>query len=53
VVILQNNKDIGAALLWYDKPRKHFYLLVTLEVETADPMPETHTSVVGVDVGVR
>ena len=30
---------IGAAKLWYDKPRKQFYLLVSLEVEVADPTP--------------
>jgi putative transposase len=28
-------------------------LLLSLEIEGADPTPETHTSVVGVDVGVR
>ena len=44
---------IGAAKLWYDKPRKQFYLLVSLEIEVADPTPETHTGVVGVDVGIR
>src|SRR5713101_3562095 len=44
---------IGAAKLWYDKAKKRFYLLVSLEVETADPTPETHTSIVGVDVGIR
>src|SRR5262249_26456542 len=44
---------IGAAKLWYDKPRKQFYLLVSLEVETPDPTPERHRSVVGVDAGQR
>src|SRR3989441_12894315 len=53
VALLQQGASIGAAKLWYDKPRKQFYLLVSLEVETADPTPETHTSVVGVDVGMR
>ena len=43
----------GAAKLWYDKPRKQFYLLVSLEVEVADPTPESHQAVVGVDVGQR
>ncbi len=51
--LIQQGAEIGAAKLWYDKPRKQFYLLVSLEVETADPTPETHTSVVGVDVGMR
>jgi putative transposase len=53
VVLIQTGAHIGVAKLWYDKPRKHFYLLVTLSIETPDPTPETHTSVVGVDVGVR
>ena len=53
VALLQKSKNIGAALLWYDKPHQQFYLLVSLEIETADPTPEMHTRVVGVDVGVR
>src|SRR6266699_3655261 len=51
--VIQHGASIGAAKLWYDKPKKQFYLLVSLEVEVADPTPETHTSVVGVDVGQR
>ncbi len=53
VALIQQGASMGAAKLWYDKPRKQFYLLVSLEVETADPTPQTHTSVVGVDVGMR
>jgi putative transposase len=53
VALLHQGAAIGAAKLWYDKPRKQFYLLVSLEVEVADPTPAMHTSVVGVDVGVR
>jgi putative transposase len=53
VALLQEGSEIGAAKLWYDKPRKQFYLLVSLQVETPDPMPETHTSVAGIDVGMR
>jgi len=53
VARIKLGKDIGAAKLWYDKPKKQFYLLVSLEVKTADLTPETHTSTVGVDVGVR
>jgi IS605 OrfB family transposase len=45
--------QVGAAKLWYDKPRKQFYLLVSLEIEIADPTPESHRAVAGVDVGVR
>ena len=50
---IQEDAEIGAAQLWYDKPKKTFYLIVTLEVETPDPTPEMHRSVVGVDVGIR
>jgi len=46
-------QSLGAAILWYDKPQKQFYLLVSLESETPDLTSETQTSVVGVDVGVR
>jgi putative transposase len=53
VALIGNGAHIGAAKLWYDKPRKQFYLLVTLEVEVAAPTPESHKQVVGVDVGQR
>ena len=53
VAWIQHGAEIGAAKLWYDKPKKTYYLLVSLEVETLDPTPDMHTSVVGVDVGVR
>ncbi len=53
IALLQKGAEIGAAKLWYDKPRKQFYLLVSLSVEVADPTPESHTSVAGVDVGMR
>ncbi len=53
VALLQGGAQIGAAKLWYDKPCKQFYLLVCLELEVADPTPETHKQVVGVDVGQR
>jgi putative transposase len=50
---IQNGAQIGAAKLWYDKPKKRFYLLVSLEVEIPDPTPQTHQHIVGVDVGLR
>jgi putative transposase len=53
VALIEHGAHIGAANLWYDKPHKQFYLLVSLEVEVADPTPVTHTSVIGVDVGIR
>jgi putative transposase len=53
VALIHQGAHIGAAKLWYDKPRKQFYLLVSLELEVADPTSETHTTVAGVDVGIR
>jgi len=53
VALIQHGASLGAAKLWYDKPRKQFYLLVALEVEAPDATPETHTCVIGVDVGQR
>ncbi len=53
VALIEKGADIGAAKLWYDKPKKQFYLLVSLELEVADPTPQTLTGVAGVDVGVR
>jgi putative transposase len=53
VSLLQRSAHIGAAKLWYDKPHKQFYLLVSMEVEVMDPAPERHHCIVGVDVGQR
>ena len=53
VALIQQGARIGAAKLWYDKPHKQFYLLVSLEVEGADQIPTDHQRVVGVDVGQR
>ncbi len=53
IELIQHSANIGTAKLWYDKPKKQFYLLVSLEVETSDPTPQTHKGCAGVDVGVR
>jgi len=53
VTLMQAGAHIGASKLCYDKAKKQFYLLISLEIEVADPTPETHTSVAGIDVGVR
>jgi putative transposase len=53
VALIGKGAQIGAAKLWYDKSKKQFYLLVSLEIETPDPTPETHKGCAGVDVGVR
>src|SRR5437588_7004092 len=42
VALIQHSATIGAAKLRYDKPKRQFYLLVALEVEVADPTPDTH-----------
>src|SRR6266568_6113775 len=51
--LIQHGATIGAAKLCYDQPRKQFYLLVSLEIDIPDPTPDTQSSVVGVDVGIR
>jgi IS605 OrfB family transposase len=51
--LIKQGATICGAKLWYYKPKKQFYLLVSLEIEIADPNPEIHTNVVGVDVGLR
>src|SRR5437879_1612996 len=53
VAQIEQGARLGTAQLCYDKPHKQFYLLVSLQRDIADPMPERQTSVVGVDVGVR
>jgi IS605 OrfB family transposase len=53
VALMRQSAQIGAAKLWYDKPCKQFYLLVSLELEVADPLPQAHRCIVGVDVGQR
>ncbi len=52
-VLIQHHARIGDAKLWYDKPKKTFYLLVSLAVEVAEPTPAHLQEVVGVDVGIR
>jgi IS605 OrfB family transposase len=53
VVLLQEGATIGAAKLWYDRSKQRFYLLVSLTIEAPNPTPESHTRIVGVDVGQR
>ncbi|HEY6407639.1 MAG TPA: transposase, partial [Ktedonobacteraceae bacterium] len=45
--------SIGDAKLWYDKPKKCFYLLVSLEIEVPELTCDHLKEVVGVDVGIR
>src|SRR5438034_7113386 len=53
VALLGKGAHIGAARLWDDKPKKQFYLLLSLEIARAEPTPQDHAHVVGVDVGQR
>jgi putative transposase len=53
ISLIQSGTTIGEAKLWYDKPHKQFYLLVSLELEVLDPTPERFPDVAGVDVGMR
>ncbi len=53
VARIQHGAAIGAAKLWYDRPHKQFYLLVSLELALPDPASATQPNVVGVDVGMR
>ena len=53
LALIQQEATIGDAKLWYDKPKKIFYLLVSLTIEVSEPTPEQFTEVVGVDVGIR
>jgi hypothetical protein len=50
--LIQRGAQIGAAKLWYDKPHKQVYLLVSLEVEVADPTPAAQQRIVGVGSAV-
>ncbi|MGZ3630243.1 MAG: RNA-guided endonuclease InsQ/TnpB family protein, partial [Ktedonobacteraceae bacterium] len=53
VALIRQGANCKAARLWYDKPRKQFYLLVALELEIVDPAPGVQQTIVGVDVGQR
>ncbi|HZO72471.1 MAG TPA: transposase [Ktedonobacteraceae bacterium] len=48
-----NIARIGDAKLWYDQPKKQFYLLVSLAITLPDPGCDDLSETVGVDVGVR
>ncbi len=51
--LIREGATIGAAKLWYDKPKKRFYLLVSLAVQIAAPTPNNLPAVAGVDLGLR
>jgi IS605 OrfB family transposase len=53
LALIRHGASIGDAKLWYDKARKTFYLLVSLEISMPEPTSEQLSEVVGVDVGIR
>jgi putative transposase len=44
---------VSDAKLWYDQPKRSFYLLVPLEIEVPESTVERYQQVVGVDVEIR
>ncbi|GHO52499.1 RNA-guided endonuclease InsQ/TnpB family protein [Ktedonobacter robiniae] len=53
LALIREGATIGDAKLWYDRPKKQFYLLVSLSIEMPDLTPAQLQEVVGVDVGIR
>jgi putative transposase len=53
IALIGHGASIGDAKLWYDKLKKTFYLLVSLEINMPEPTCEQFNTVVGVDVGIR
>ena len=51
--LIKSGAKIGAAKIWYDKPKKTYYLLVSLDLEISQLKPEEIKEVKGVDVGQR
>ncbi len=51
--LIKSGAKIGAAYIWYDKPKKNYYLLVSLNLEVPELKPEDIKEVKGVDVGQR
>ena len=51
--LIEHGARMGDAKLWYDRLKKHFYLLVSLEIDIPEPPPQRLNEVVGVDVGIR
>jgi putative transposase len=53
LALIRHGASVGDAKPWYDKSKKCFYLLVSLEVGVPEPTCEHLSEVVGVDVGIR
>ena len=53
VALIRQGATIGGAKLLYDRPKKQFYLLVSLTIALPEPTGDHFSEVVGVDVGIR
>ncbi|GHO76590.1 transposase [Ktedonobacter sp. SOSP1-85] len=53
IALIQEGVTIGDAKLWYNRPKKQFYLLVSLSIDLSESRAEHFHDVVGVDVGIR
>ena len=53
IKLIQHGATFGTAKLWYDKPHKQYYLLVSLKLTLTDLTSENLPHVIGVDVGMR
>ena len=51
--LIKRSAKIGAAKIWYDKSKKNYYLLVSLNLEVSEIKPEDIRQVKGIDVGQR
>jgi putative transposase len=51
--LIKSGVEIGAAQIWYDKSKKNYYLLVSLNLEVPEIKPEDIKQIKGVDVGQR
>jgi putative transposase len=51
--LIKTGSRIGGAKIYYSKPTKTYYLLVSLELELPDIQPTDLKQIVGVDVGRR
>jgi putative transposase len=53
LALIQQGAIFKAAKLWYDQRHKQFYLLVALQLNIADPTPDTQQTIIGIDIGQR
>ncbi len=51
--LIKLGAKIGAAKIWYDKSKKNYYLLVSLNLDVPELKPEDIKEIKGVDVGQR